>query len=526
KIINNEVVMDDNNNNNHGIYLTNCHNGFTNCNRIYGTADYSVPKLKWQSAITLFDGLDPEIACNIVDATVNGIYVDGTINSLTTGSLQVKGNEINEHLYGLHYSTNATSPAIDYRGNLWLVQNLPANGKHALNDNSSFIPFYVNSNTMPLLPALQSPNAWFSYLTGTTDFECQTPETDYCANNFPAGSNYLITEPERLAADETLENDPFTEETKWTIKKNLYEKVTDNPLLLSDTLMQQFYLSQQGTVLAALKPIDEGKSVLFNVDSLQQAWLAAKRQAMNLSAEAINEQLMLLDTAIVQQDSAAIAAAITAVNNETAVLEGLNLSSDSLLSLIAANRTAAATTLANTNAALAVTVQIEDNEKKVNEIYLSTVAKDVLEFTNDQIQDLYAIASQCPLAGGQAVYKARALYALTDKKEFFNNFAICEAAGYAMRKAVTPKSKLPAANKVKIYPNPASESATLEYNLPGVDEVQLTLMGITGQLIKVEIIKGDKGAHTFSTKDMKPGAYQYKVSSSAGNAFGKLIIIR
>src|SRR5690606_10442037 len=156
---------------------------------------------------------------------------------------------------------------------------------------------------------------------------------------------------------------------------------------------------------------------------LQQAWLAAKRQAMNLSAEAINEQLMLLDTAIVQQDSAAIAAAITAVNNETAVLEGLNLSSDSLLSLIAANRTAAATTLANTNAALAVTVQIEDNEKKVNEIYLSTVAKDVLEFTNDQIQDLYAIASQCPLAGGQAVYKARALYALTDKKEFFNNFA-------------------------------------------------------------------------------------------------------
>ena len=165
-------------------------------------------------------------------------------------------------------------------------------------------------------------------------------------------------------------------------------------------------------------------------------------------------------------------------------------------------------------------------QKMINEIYLSTVAKDVLEFTNDQIQDLYAIASQCPLAGGQAVYKARALYALTDKKEFFNNFAICEAAGYAMRKAVTTKSKLPIAGTIKIYPNPASESATLEYNLPGVDEVQLTLMGITGQLIKVEIIKGDKGAHTFSTKDMKPGVYQYKVSSSAGNTFGKLIIIR
>jgi hypothetical protein len=177
------------------------------------------------------------------------------------------------------------------------------------------------------------------------------------------------------------------------------------------------------------------------------------------------------------------------------------------------------------NAALAATVQIEDNEKKVNEIYLATVAKDVFEFTTDQMQELYAIASQCPLAGGQAVYRARSLYSLADKNTFFNNFAICEAAGYAMRKPEKTKSKL-GANQIKIYPNPANESATLEYNLPGVDEVQLTLMGITGQLIKVEIIKGDKGWHTFSTKDMKPGAYQYKVSSSTGNTFGKLIIIR
>ncbi|MCB0849673.1 MAG: hypothetical protein KDC20_07975, partial [Bacteroidetes bacterium] len=63
-------------------------------------------------------------------------------------------------------------------------------------------------------------------------------------------------------------------------------------------------------------------------------------------------------------------------------------------------------------------------QKMINEIYLSTVAKDVLEFTNDQIQDLYAIASQCPLAGGQAVYRARSLYALADKNTFFNNFTV------------------------------------------------------------------------------------------------------
>jgi hypothetical protein len=277
--------------------------------------------------------------------------------------------------------------------------------------------------------------------------------------------------------------------------------------------------------LAALKPIDEGKAVLFKVDSLQQSIIDNKKEAIEISMQQINEQLALLDTAIVQQDSLAIVAAIAAIENEKGDIEPLILSTDSLLSLITANRIVSTNSVANANASLAATIQIEDNEKKVNEIYLATLARDVFEFTTDQMQDLYDIASQCPLAGGQAVYRACSLYALADKNTFFNNFTICEAAGYAMRKPEKAKGKL-VVNKIKIYPNPTNESATLEYNLPGVDEVQLTLMGITGQLIKVEIIKGDKGAHTFSTKDMKSGVYQYKVSSNAGNAFGKLIIIR
>ncbi|MEZ5068916.1 MAG: hypothetical protein R2847_10710 [Bacteroidia bacterium] len=41
-------------------------------------------------------------------------------------------------------------------------------------------------------------------------------------------------------------------------------------------------------------------------------------------------------------------------------------------------------------------------------------------------------------------------------------------------KPLLQKANVPIAGKIKIYPNPASESATLEYNLPGVDEVQLT----------------------------------------------------
>ncbi len=166
-------------------------------------------------------------------------------------------------------------------------------------------------------------------------------------------------------------------------------------------------------------------------------------------------------------------------------------------------------------------------QKMINEIYLSTVAKDVFEFTNDQIQDLYAIASQCPLAGGQAVYKARALYALTDKKEFFNNFAICEAAGYAMRKAVTTKSKLPIAGTIKIYPNPTDRAATLEYALPGEDNISFEVMTSAGQVLEITKLESNEGSYTFSTAKLAPGIYYYRVKSNKGIAgYGKLAIIR
>ena len=64
------------------------------------------------------------------------------------------------------------------------------------------------------------------------------------------------------------------------------------------------------------------------------------------------------------------------------------------------------------NATVGTSETIEQNEKQVNNVYLSTIAKSIDGFTADQVSALFDIANQCPMVGGNAVYRARALYAL------------------------------------------------------------------------------------------------------------------
>ncbi|MCC6575706.1 MAG: hypothetical protein IT228_00025, partial [Flavobacteriales bacterium] len=55
-----------------------------------------------------------------------------------------------------------------------------------------------------------------------------------------------------------------------------------------------------------------------------------------------------------------------------------------------------------TDAAPVTSELIEANEKAVNEVYLATIGKDVDGFTTTQANDLFAIANQCPMVGGNA----------------------------------------------------------------------------------------------------------------------------
>ena len=178
-------------------------------------------------------------------------------------------------------------------------------------------------------------------------------------------------------------------------------------------------------------------------------------------------------------------------------------------------------TVANASAAITTNELIETNEKGVNDVYLATVGKDVDEFTATQTDDLFSIANQCPMVGGNAVFKARSLYWLIDDSYDFDDQLLCLPHGIIV-KSLMDQEKI----ALRVIPNPASDEATLmldrTLDAPGVfivyDAVGAEVMRHT---VPIEIPR-----LAFSTASLAPALYHYQVRGPSGIiGGGKLTII-
>lgn len=174
------------------------------------------------------------------------------------------------------------------------------------------------------------------------------------------------------------------------------------------------------------------------------------------------------------------------------------------------------------NANVSTTKLIEANEKQVNEIYLSTVGKEVDSFTVDQTNTLFYIANQCPMVGGNAVYKARSLYRLINDTIVFDDQQLCLVHGIIV-KNLKPQD----ANFVGVKPNPTRGQATLvlveELNAPAV----FILFNIIGTEVMRYALPVETVRFEFSTTTLSPALYYYQVRGPSGLiGDGKLSIIK
>jgi hypothetical protein len=175
---------------------------------------------------------------------------------------------------------------------------------------------------------------------------------------------------------------------------------------------------------------------------------------------------------------------------------------------------------ANTN--VGTTKLIETNEKQVNEIYLSTVGKDVDTFTVDQTNTLFYIANQCPMVGGNSVYLARSLYRLIDDEQQFDDPMLCLQHGIIVKSLVAREM-----NIIGVVPNPTRDQAALVLEKP----LDAPAVFIIFNAIGVEVIRHsipmDMVRFEFSTTSLAAGLYHYQVRGPSGNmGEGKLSIIR
>ncbi len=520
-VTDNTITMFDNTKHHNGVFASGCNFPTVSCNTITGGGN-AYDTSSTQSAIANEMCNTPTINCNVIDKTNNGIYIISVINNKAI----IEGNEFNDHSVAFRYSPSAVTNELNKFGNKWNNQLPQNNGWLAWNENPNQIPNspiynHVGPGTNVYPNSLyQKPQDWFRPDTGV-NFQCVIPSTyNYCSQFSTDCNGDCATEFDRLIAEDSIQNDPYTDETRWMLKKALFEKLANNPSLLSSSLMANFYNQTSNTLIAALQAIDLNQQSLFVIDTITAGGFNQNDSILQLLMDTLNSELILLQVAIDNSsDTVSINATIESIRQ---VLWMITSANDSLSKQIEDDRSTQVDSIKADNAALNPITNIESNEKQVNDIYLSTIAKGIYKFTAVQESTLVCIAKQCPMAGGNAVFRARALLTLINNTIYYDDKDLCNRVGLTLRKAATK----PFEPSAKLYPNPTNESATLIYKIDSDCKAQFLLFNSLGQQVLNLNLNTDNEKLAFSTSQMLQGIYHYVILCNGTRIDnGKFVVI-
>ena len=518
QVYTNDLYMTSNVWNYAGVITNGCQQPFIGCNNVQGSFNnYGVNE--GQSAIRNEMGSRPTIYCNEMDGTTNGIYFSGEAYGTDVG-----GNNMRNHKWALHLDNSAVIEQQDFKGNLW-YNNPQIGGVGAWYENA------INALAFPIIydptlvgtgdpePPTWDPPNWFQPQTGQ-NFLCADHGTglNYCGAFDWDHSEGLTTLDERIALD-YLENDPFTDETQWRLKGELFSKLEEHPdYLVDDAVLADFHTAVEGTAIAEFRSVSWAIQQLALPEAVEAYVIQQRTQVQNWMVQLEQATEQLGDSTLTRVQRQVIHSAVSdlrqVIHNVTSLCgEALQLA-DSL-------RDQSIDAILVANDGITTSTQIEQNEKLVNEIYLSTIAKDVNIFTVAQAAELLSIAEQCPMAGGNAVFRARGMYSLINDEQEYNDPAACLPFGFIVRSVHQYGT-----NSVQIMPNPADGEVTLTYALPEGAIGTFVLMDATGREVRRYELGTAMNRLVFSTIGLNAGPYHFLMFSGEGMAGeGRLVII-
>nr|MBK9652138.1 T9SS type A sorting domain-containing protein [Bacteroidota bacterium] len=134
-------------------------------------------------------------------------------------------------------------------------------------------------------------------------------------------------------------------------------------------------------------------------------------------------------------------------------------------------------------------------------------------------------ANQCPISGGSAVFKARAMLYLVMPNLKYDDRAECNRQGINFRKA-EPLVDIKNAS-IKVYPNPTKELLNIEYSIESDCVANLVIYNALGEIQASVKLESDKSKLVFSTVNLAPGVYFYHIMCDTIKLnSGKFAIIR
>ena len=189
-------------------------------------------------------------------------------------------------------------------------------------------------------------------------------------------------------------------------------------------------------------------------------------------------------------------------------------------SQIVHSRTSGMSALLTQNAAITAQAVYEINERFFNDALFRYLERGSTHLTSTELQRLQAIATQCPLAGGWPVFKARALlYVVTGQQ---GNYANACAPQQALIQA--PGTTAKRNEQIQLYPNPARQEVMVQWELPLENTGQLLLFDTYGRLLQRSPLQAGTSSYRLPLQTVESGFYVLRLELDGEETSLKLIV--
>jgi hypothetical protein len=160
-----------------------------------------------------------------------------------------------------------------------------------------------------------------------------------------------------------------------------------------------------------------------------------------------------------------------------------------------------------------------------NRLRQVTLAKGILEFSNSELISLRRIATHCPQEGGAAVHQARGMLSMVEDVDLLNFDCVTNNS----RSSIVQEGGLNESEEtinaeawdLILYPNPTSNTITLESNLILEEEIQIEIYNTLGQKVKeiaineaISVIEIDVSLFLDGIYNIRLQSGNYKITKS------------
>ena len=497
-----------------GITVENSEQSSISCNGITGTRinqsnDYH------EAAILYISSLGNVISQNTMNYTSQGIEVKGICDDGVNQTV-IEKNTIVFHYNGLNYSGSAYVNKQENTGNLWMNPiNYPGFGAVNYNTDPNIINYerYRVNGAGQSLPPNRFPAGWFG-TNGLQDSIINFGDCDHYNFVNPNPIPDLL----KLSEDSILTIE-YQQELNWQAKLKVYQKLIEHPEYLAENAdLADFYTLNAATSIHYIAKVNvENDKLLANqqtvieniknnsIDIYQKSGLLkqifTQLEEPDLEQTEIDSLLTLLDRLMVELDQ-------SIQLNDFYVMQLRNSISDKI------------DLIGQLTDSIQATEIYEVNEKVINEISTNIELNPDERLLNSYESILFGIATQCPLAGGTAVYKARAYYKKINPNVFYDDVNTCIQSGIVYRKKDQPKLQY-----CNLYPNPTSGVLFISYSITA--EATLEITDASGRLLLKSKLESTSSSTKVDLSLFQNGIYFYRIleeTSILNN--GKIILMK